>query len=449
MNPYQPLSTLPSLYASKMASNPYGLSLPSSSTTQSSGLTQGGKTLATSSPVGVQTKSPTDTITAPPNITTQPKVTNPLSTSSTANGTAGSSPMTVNLPGSGTTKAPDDPTNKYNTSTGQLNPNYKDPNAPIITPASSTSSSAYTPTNSGLYGQLVSDLANKSQQSGADYKAAQDEANRIAQKQTDLSNEFAKKDMNIQGTAGFLTQATGLEGQLQKQYDIGQGALASQYAGATNRLGAANTQQGLLQQALSQAAGYSQPTSQFGVLTNPITGQPINGQSATQAAIQGGTIQGLQSGASTAASTGGTIQSQQQTQVAGYQSALQQGQNLQRQLSNLITTFNLNPNDLNAANVGLQKIAQNTSDPHYQQLLNYINDVANTYAQVLTPPGGSATDTTRGIASSMLNATASGASILDTMKSLDNAAQAKIAGVPTTDSGSTGGSSFSGAAWKN
>lgn len=129
----------------------------------------------------------------------------------------------------------------------------------------------------------------------------------------------------------------------------------------------------------------------------------------------------------------------QTQQVEGYKSALQQGQNLQAQLKDLITTFGLNPNDLNAANVGIQKIAQNTSDPHYQQLSNYINDIANTYAQVLTPPGGSATDTTRSIASSMLNATASGQSIIATMQALDNAAQAKIAGVSTT-----GGSSGSG-----
>lgn len=138
--------------------------------------------------------------------------------------------------------------------------------------------------------------------------------------------------------------------------------------------------------------------------------------------------------------TQGVINTQTGTQ-AGYQSALQQGQNLQAQLTDLITTFGLNPTDLNKANLGLQTIAKNISNPHYKQLENYVNDIANTYAQVLTPPGGSATDTSRGIASSMLDATASGTSLIDTMKSLDNAARAKIAGVSTTGAGNGASSS--------
>ncbi len=129
---------------------------------------------------------------------------------------------------------------------------------------------------------------------------------------------------------------------------------------------------------------------------------------------------------------------------AGYQSALQQGQNLQAQLTDLIRTFGLNPGDINAANIGIQQIAKNVSDPHYKQLQNYINDIANTYSQILTPPGGSATDTSRGIAASMLDATASGTSIIDTMRSLDEAAKAKIAGVQTSygSVGSSGGVTF-------
>ncbi len=92
-------------------------------------------------------------------------------------------------------------------------------------------------------------------------------------------------------------------------------------------------------------------------------------------------------------------------------------------------------------NSGVQLIAQNTSSPQYKILSNYVNDIANTYAQILTPPGGSQTDTTRGLAASMLDATAKGTSILDVMRSLDAAADAKIAGVSTlgqNQSGATG-----------
>ncbi len=144
------------------------------------------------------------------------------------------------------------------------------------------------------------------------------------------------------------------------------------------------------------------------------------------------------------ANTSAALAASQQTQVQQqqtYKSALQQGQNLQSQLTDLIKTFGLNPNDLNAANSVIQTIAKNTSDSRYQVLQNYINDVANTYAQVLTPTSGSQTDTTRSIAASMLNQTASGTSIQDVMKALDNAAQAKIAGVVTAGGGNTGSSS--------
>jgi len=145
------------------------------------------------------------------------------------------------------------------------------------------------------------------------------------------------------------------------------------------------------------------------------------------------------------AAQGGVITSQTQ-QVEAYKSARQQGQALQSQLSDLITTFGLNPSDINAANAGLQKIAQNTSSSQYKILSNYVNDIANTYAQILTPAGGSQTDTTRSLASSMLDATASGQSIQDVMKSLDTAAQAKIAKTQTIGAGT---SDTSGNTWND
>lgn len=167
-------------------------------------------------------------------------------------------------------------------------------------------------------------------------------------------------------------------------------------------------------------------------------GQVLNGAKAANPSFDVNTALGSAAGRQQVGATGGAIASQQQTQVAQYQSTLQQGQNLQSQLSDLISTFGLNPSNINAVNAGLQKIAQNVSDPHYQQLSNYINEVANTYAQALTPPGGSATDTTRSIATGMLNSTASGQSILSVIQGMDNAVKAKIAGIPTTTGGSTG-----------
>lgn len=172
------------------------------------------------------------------------------------------------------------------------------------------------------------------------------------------------------------------------------------YADAVRALGyAGTTAEGLLQQAITKAGG-----------------------NLTQLQAQTGIQQG------------------QEQQVQAYRSALQQGQNLQSQLTDLISTFGLNPNDLRAANVAIQSIANQTSDPRYALLNNYINDIANTYSQILTPPGGTATDTTRNIASSMLDGAKSGKSLIDIMQGLDQAANAKISGIQTiTPSASSSG----------
>ncbi len=139
------------------------------------------------------------------------------------------------------------------------------------------------------------------------------------------------------------------------------------------------------------------------------------------------------------------VQGAQEQQAQAYQSAYQQGKALQSQLTDLISTFGLNPNDLTAANAALQTIARNTSDTRYQALQNYVNDIANTYAQILTPAGGNPTDYKTGLAQSMLNGVASGQSITDQMGILDQQAQAKIQNVrtitPTTNSTTSSGGS--------
>lgn len=253
-------------------------------------------------------------------------------------------------------------------------------------------------------------------------------------------------------------------------------------AGLTSAANIGQTGQSLEQSGLNQAGQLTQPsTSAYGqTVFDPTTGTFKSGSSNLDPQTQAGTLaQQVQSGQITyeqalasmgyagaagtnflnnaiTAAGGNPLQLQaqgsaqqgiigtQQGQIAGYQSALQQGQNLQSQLTNLINTFGLNPNDVNAVNTGLQKIAQNTSSPQYQILSNYVNDIANTYSQVLTPAGGSQTDTTRSLAASMLDATAKGSSLITTMKALDEAAKAKIAGVSTTGAGHASTSSSGG-----
>lgn len=153
-----------------------------------------------------------------------------------------------------------------------------------------------------------------------------------------------------------------------------------------------------------------------------------------------GNLLGQFSGAQTAGAALGGVEAQQTAQQEAYKSAHQQAAALQSQVTDLIKQFGLNPSDINLANAGIQKIAQNVSDPRYQILNNYLADIASRYSQVLTPAGGSATDTTRAVAAGMLNGIASGNSIIQVMNALDQQAQAVISTVKTTggSQGSTG-----------
>lgn len=306
------------------------------------------------------------------------------------------------------------------------------------------------------YGQRIADVGGQ----GARFQAGQlttgtspvAEGNAAVTAQTTAAQQQAL----AQGEqAALLGTAQELTGQGQAANAANQAA-GQEYAG-----------QGLEQTGLTAAGGLAQPTvvgqgqavfqpgtgeingGSFDVSTNAnnFSKSVLNGSMTYDQAVQalgyspvgkaaldqaitaaGGNPLQLQA---TGATTQNVIGTQQET-IAGYQSALQQGQNLQAQLTDLISTFGLNPNDINAVNAGLAKIAQNTSSPQYKILQNYVNDIANTYSQILTPPGGSPTDTTRGIATSMLDSTAKGQSLITTMKSLDEAAKAKIAGVSTT-----------------
>lgn len=134
----------------------------------------------------------------------------------------------------------------------------------------------------------------------------------------------------------------------------------------------------------------------------------------------------------------------QASQINAYKSAQQQGQNLAAQATDLITTFGLNPSEINKVNGAIQLIAANTSNPQYKMLNNYLADISSRYSQILTPPGGTSTDTTRAVASGMLDSLASGSSLKQVLDSLDQQANAVIAGVPTSfgnnsSGGSTGG----------
>lgn len=402
-----------------------------------------------------------------------------------------------NVDGSSTTQTYHPPTNTakvsqatpqstaYTTTPPEVNPNANFQGNTIGAQSGTQAPAPATPTFSGLVGNLAGFGSQPSEVQKGSLSTAQNSAdtyNRI-QKQLEQSR---MNEANAEATNRLnpipIGDQTGREAVIRNQYLAQQNALAAEAQGATNlyssALSSATTGQGQQIDATKSAAGYASPiisaqgqanygiggqgggqvtpdnpfyktldsyaqqaaNGQYGSIPSSITSNPVlNAQMNQMAKVYNPNYNPVVSSAQSGITT------QQTQQVEGYRSVLQQGQNLQAQLKDLITHFGLNPNDINAVNSGIQKIAQNTSNPYYKQLSNYINEVANTYSQALTPPGGSATDTTRGIATSMLDATAKGSSIIDVMDSLDNAIKAKIAGVPTignSTQGNTSGGSY-------
>ena len=135
----------------------------------------------------------------------------------------------------------------------------------------------YTAENTSLNAQAIADMANRSRQPSEDFTKQREYANQIAAEQESLAKDFAEKNKNIQGTAGFLTQQTGLQGQLQSQFNQGQQALSSKYAAAAGLLPSLTSQQQTQQSALGNAISSSMPGMQFGQMTSQQTGRPISG----------------------------------------------------------------------------------------------------------------------------------------------------------------------------
>jgi hypothetical protein len=389
--------------------------------------------------------------------------------------------------------------------TGSIIPTGGNPGTPNtpVTPQPSSTPPAPTPTTfPGMLGSVASQGAQPSsltQNAGA---LAQQAATGVAGLQKDIAASkigAAERLADLGSSPVAGSSQMGLAGVISGKATAEQQALASEAQALSNlyspAIGAATTGQGQQFGAAQSAAGLAQPsTAAVGQTTfNPLTGKyeggvggldestmatyasllaqgagsqipaSIMGNAALSAQLQtmakqinpsynpvttpasaAATAQNV-----TALGTAGTAgvaaaQSAQQQQVQQWTSSLQQARNLGSQLTDLITSFGLNPNDINVANVGLQKIASNTSDPRYQALNSYVADLANTYAQVLTPPGGSTTDMARSISAGLLDGTAKGQSIITQMQVLDNQAQAKISGVPTsatqaTNTGNSGG----------
>jgi len=274
------------------------------------------------------------------------------------------------------------------------------------------------------YGGLITDLANRSQQSGQDYQNQMAEANRY--------NEALKmsRTNEAKGLAGNAQNPIPLQFQhgrgqvLQSQYAQEQAALGAGYQGAANLAGQANTQQGLQLQGLSTAAGLASP-QQAGPTNVPFN--PLTGQYGTPAAgaYGNGTTGGLQGV--------GNISGQMEIggQVAQQNSMLGSAQTTGDALKTLISQNNINPSAFTPFNGVVQTIGAYTSNEAYQKFSGQISDFVSKIAPILGGAGGNTTDYRTQLAGTILNRWASGESINNVITYFLNQAKQNIEGLKT------------------
>jgi hypothetical protein len=326
-------------------------------------------------------------------------------------------------------------------------------------------------------------LSNTASSSSPQYQADQDLYNKGAAQVTAAQKGLYGGELGTAGMPipqGFKTgREAAIQGQQGALENIG---LAQENAANTNQQTATN-QQSTQQSGLYQAGGLVSPTvGSYGQTQYLPTGGTVGGGSGSSVSPSDPFYATMQTYAEALANNQGTAipssitgnpalqaqllqmakqinpnfnynqatatgQSQQaQTgQAQQYQSAAQQASNLGLQLNQVINSTGVNPSDINAANSAIQKIASNTSNPNYATFQNLITDLANTYAQVLTPAGGSTTDMVRTISGSLLDSSMKGSGISQVMQNLDAQVQAKIAGVTTAYGTQSNNTTASGA----
>lgn len=201
-------------------------------------------------------------------------------------------------------------------------------------------------------------------------------------------------------------------------------------AGTGQQLTAANQQASALnnatQNALTAQGQTQSGLTSAGQLATPSVGAA--GQSFYNPETQ--TSSGNQYGTGPAAAANvQEIQSQTQ-QVDEYSAAKSEVNNIvSGSLNPLLSQYNINPSNLNQVNSWIQSLAGQTSTPQYQQLSNIMTDLAARYAQILTPAGGSQTDTSRAIATGLLNPSAQGSTFSQVIAGLDAQASQVISGL--------------------
>ncbi len=240
------------------------------------------------SPLGQKTTDPYSKISTPPNITNQPAPPTPATAGSTEGGTGSTPPaydrVTGRLTDYGRSKGLPD-INAPKPVSGALGSLQDQRNA--INPTTgvnqnqSTTSPYYTPQNQGTTGVSQGGVIHNL------IRMANTEPPEVAQARqeiADIQNKYAQLGVNINNTAGTMTQAGGEEALLTGQYNT---ALAA----AQQKLANALQVRGQSISALGGAASANAPTGNF-----PFVFQPSTGTFSMGGGIMGGLIGGASVG---------------------------------------------------------------------------------------------------------------------------------------------------------
>jgi hypothetical protein len=271
-----------------------------------------------------------------------------------------------------------------------------------------------------------------------------------------LQNQYANTISQIAGGQGLTQQtAQGREGVVQNLYANQLSAAEQALANAQQQAGLeqagyqqagalAQGAQGLQQQATSAAAGYTAPTTQFGVLTSPTTGQPIGGGNPMSAAFAGGEISGSQE-----------LGKQYSQSIAPAINAAQGISDSFKRFIEQNPSVNMSP--ANVANAAQQwLLGKQASDPNQLKLQQFLTDFAITLTPIIGSVGNQS-DFKQSLVTGLIDSTAQTGSIITAMDSLMNIAKSKAqqyyqtgtGGTSNAGSQSTNSSSFIGSAWKD
>lgn len=298
--------------------------------------------------------------------------------------------------------------------TEQYNIPQETPKTTTETPQTTTVT-PQTTTQPTPFNQNVQTLTQFGMQNDPDVKAQYEKINQ-------LQKEYAANQASMTGGGGQLAPMQGERSKYQQLY-------TERLSAEQNTLASILQQKGLSLQAAQAAAGLTAPQA-YGPTNVPY----YPGQGYGQTAIG----QFGQNGAFSVGQLEGNIGLGQQYQQV-YLPAFNQGNAVANELMTFLDQNpDINPTNLNKVNFWNAWLkGQQLSDPRYQQLSAYLNDMLGNYGRVLGTQG--TTDYKQSLVQSMLDSSASTQSLKQQITNLTKLASTNLQAIQSTG---TGGNMF-------